>query len=187
MIVMNKLIDNLLFYKTFIKKSGPPVEPYTLITPTDTSKFPLQLNNMMIITFKGTEVWSVIDTGCFNSTYANYFKGVSRTGLHAFSEHWDFDAVTKGGADMSENTFIFNGASSNPVNGNISFKNSITAEGTTAWKNYLSGTPEHVLIPLNFMYEDRSVWKPAIRNTDGKTGYWNGADGFIAVYGGIAY
>lgn len=185
---MSKMIENLLFYKTFIKKDNPPVEPYTLITPTDTSKFPLQLNNMKIVTFKGTEVWTVVDTGCFSAAFSSEMKGVSRTGLHAYSEHWDFDAVTKDASALSDNLFMFNGTASNPVNGNITFKNSIAAQGTTAWKEYLKGTPEHLLIPLNFMYEDRSVWKPARRNSDNKTGYLNEATGdFIAVYGGIAY
>lgn len=176
--------EKLLVDKWF-NGTPTPVEPYTLITPVDTSKFPLLLRNMKLITFKGTEFWAVADTGCYSDAFMTYFKGVSRTGLHAFSEHWEFDTVTKTATDMSDNTFIFNGISSNPVNGNITFKNSITAQGKTEWKEYLKGTPEHVLIPLNYMYEDRSEWKPARRNSDGATGYWNGADEFIAVYGGI--
>lgn len=167
-------------------RSAPPVVQYKYIDPIDTTAFPV-LNSMKLLTLNGTENWRTVSAGYYTGDFSDWFSGVSRTGLVAYSEHWEFDAVVTGAADLATEKWMFNGTTSKPVNGNITFKNSYTAQSLSAWTSYLAQHPEHILVPLNTEKADGSIWKPALRIADGATGYWNGASGFVAIYGGIPY
>lgn len=155
---------------------------YKLIEPINPDAFP-DYNGLKVVRLDGTENWKASGGAVYTSDFADIIKSQSRASVVGFCADYTFLPSVQGIASMSDDAFIFNGTSSVAVNGNLSFKDDHTAS-TAAWSAYLAEHPLTILISTNS--PDTSVWKPA-KDSNGVTGYWNGASGFVAVYGGIPH
>lgn len=145
------------------------VSRYSYIDPVDSTVFPVH-NGLILLTVDGTEEWSLISGAVYTSAYKNIIQNQSRESVCGYCADYTFEQSSLSIASMSNDAFIFNGTSSNPVNGNLSFKNEHTSS-VAAWKDYLSEHPVTILISTN--NPDASVWKPA--KSGDITGYWDGA------------
>lgn len=163
--------------------SEQPLPSYAYIDPIDPSAFPVY-TGLHILTLDGTEAWAANNGAVYTSSFSDIIKNQNRASVVGFCADYTFEPFVQTTTSMSNDAFIFNGTSSSPVNGRISFKNAQTAT-VSAWTDYLAEHPLTVLVSVN--NPDQSVWKPAIYTGDGTTGYWDGADGFVPVHGGIQY
>lgn len=156
---------------------------YTYVDPLDPVAYPVY-TGLKTITLDGTENWKLSGGACYTGDFADIIKNQTRANVVGFCADYTFQPTVTGIASMDDDCFIYNGTTSIPVNGNLSFKNEHTAS-TSAWTAYLAAHPLTVLISTNA--PDASEWKPALRVADGVTGYWNGADTFVPIKGGIPH
>lgn len=151
--------------------------PYAYIDPIDTDKFPV-LNG-----------WAKYTVSRATSTTSSGAVATVDTGVRAlypstcFASSYEGCDNTKSLSAQPDKTVKF-GFSTDSYRDRIYIKNTEITPTLEAWNAYLAEHPIDILFPLET--SDESVWKPA-KDPSGVTGYWDGANGFCAVYGGIPY
>lgn len=168
--------------KVWWQRTAPPVVTYRYIDPIDPVEYPNH-TGLKIITLDGSENWKSTGGRMYTEDFRSILNGVTKAEMNAYCAEFVFHHIYTI-ADLTFDGFIV-WASSDPFDKpNLTFKKTGISQAT-AWVEYLEDNPITVLISTND--PDESVWKPAVRISDGATGYWDGEDGFVAVKGGIPY